>query len=111
MERKDNADLIIAFAAGAVLGAGVAFLFRPLRTDPVLARRLLTRARHSGGHLRERAGRAGSSLAHASHEVLEQFRDEVGEIVRGARQQLAREVYAQLRGGTHARGRGRRARR
>ncbi len=110
MDEKDRSELILAFVGGAVLGVGVALLFRPAPSRRALARRIAQRARHSGEQWRDRAGRAGrraeeagSALARASHEVLDQFREEVGEIVGAAREELAREIYAQLRGGRGAR--------
>jgi len=110
MDDKDKGELIAAFAIGAVVGAGAAFLFRPAPSRADVAHQLLGRARRSGGQWRERAGRArsraeaaGNSLARASREVLDQFRDEVGEIVGAAREQLAHEVYAQLRGARRTR--------
>lgn len=109
MEPQENGQLVLAFAVGALVGAGAAFLLRSSAPEPALARRLLRRARRSGGHWRERAGRAargaehaGSALGRASREVLDQFRGEVGEIVGAAREEIAREIHAQLRGGRKA---------
>ncbi len=119
MDEKDRSELVVAFVVGAVVGVGAAFLMRPAPAPRALARRLVKRARHSGGELRERAlraarrsERAGSALSRVSRAVLDEFRDEVGEIVGAARRELAREVYAQLRGERGGRGarRGPRAR-
>ena len=113
MDRKDSVELVAAFAVGAILGVGATLLLRPA---PVRRQRLahslgrtgrrLSRGARRAGH---EAGQAGEALVGAGRELLEQFRGEMADAVRAAREQLAQDVYDQLRGARHGpRGRSRR---
>jgi len=105
MEDRDSVGLVAAFAVGAILGVGATLLLRP---EPPLARRLARRLSASGKRLSRTAhraahgaGGAGEALTGAGREVLDQLRSELAELVGAAREQLAQEVYEQLRGGPH----------
>jgi len=113
MDERDPVELVVAFAVGAILGVGATLLLRP---EPALPARMVRRLRKSGRRLGSGARHAqelGGSLASAGRELLEQFRGEVADVVSSAREQLAEDVYAQLRGArreAHARGRAWRSR-
>ena len=114
MDEKDRVGLVVAFAVGAILGVGATLLLRP---EPALPGRIARHIRKSGRKLSRGAHRAeemGGTLASAGREALDQFRGQVAELVSAAREQLAEDVYAQLRGArgeARARGRARRSRR
>ncbi len=103
MDNRDTIELLAVFAAGALIGAGAALLLKP---QPAFPRPLLKRLQNSGKQLRKQAGRSarhagsrGGRMARAGRELLEQFRGEASEIVGQAREELARQVHAELRGG------------
>jgi hypothetical protein len=108
MDERDPIELVVAFAVGAILGVGATLL---LRQEPALPGRIAREVRRSGRTLKRGARRAeevSGSLASAGREVLEHFRGEVADVVSAAREQLAEDVYAQLRGARQeARTRGR----
>lgn len=111
MERRDSVELVAAFAVGAILGVGATLLLGP---QPALPRRIAGRLGDSGKRLSRRArraaGEAGEALTGAGRELLEQFRREMADAVSAAREQLAHDVYDQLRGRRHGHGHGRRHR-
>ncbi len=101
MDKSDTYELLAVFAAGALIGAGAALLLKP---QPELPQQLLRRLKESGRELSRQARRSardvgtrGGRMAHAGRELLEQFRGEAQEIVGQAREELARQVYAELR--------------
>ena len=115
MENRDTIELLAVFAAGALIGVGATLLLKP---EPAFARPLVRRLRESGRDLRKHARRSardagarGGRLARAGREILEQFRGEASDIVGQAREELARQVYAEMRGGKGGRHRGRRLKR
>ncbi len=102
MDDRESVELVAAFAVGAILGVGATLL---LRSEPSLPHRLTRRLEKSGRRLSRRAqaagrgaGDAGEALASTGREVLHRFRGEVEELVSAAREQLAQDVYDQLRG-------------
>lgn len=109
MDQKDRIELLAVFAIGAVAGAGAMLLLRPHPHIPERVLRQLQESRKRLGRGARRAAheaeRAGGSLASASRELLDQFRQEAAQVVASAREQLAEDVYAQLRGGSRRRGR------
>lgn len=114
MEDRDKIELLAVFAAGALIGVGATLLLRPGIPEPVLER-----LKHTGRELQRRARRTardaearGGKLARTSRRLLDDFRGEASEIVGAAREELARHVYSELRGGRGAsRPRGRRLKR
>ncbi len=102
MDDRDSVELVAAFAVGAILGVGATLL---LRHEPALPHRLARRLGKSSQRLSRRArsavrgaGDAGEALASVGREALHHFRGEVAEVVSAAREQLAQDVYDQLRG-------------
>ncbi len=115
MDNRDRVELVAVFAAGALIGAGAALLLKP---QPAFPRPLLRRLKASSRQFRDQARRSardagarGGRLARVGREMLEQFRGEAREIVGQAREELARQVYAELRRGKHGRHHGRKLKR
>ncbi len=114
MENRDRLELLAAFAAGALIGVGATLLLKP----DALPQPVLRRLRESGRELRKQARRSarqvgtrGGRAARMGREMLEQLRGEAREIVGQAREELAQQVYAELRGGRGRRHGGRRLKR
>ncbi len=98
MDERDPIELVVAFAVGAIVGVGATLLLRP---EPALPGRIVRQVRRSGRKLGRGARRAeevSGSLVGSGRELLEHFRGEVADVVKAAREQLAEDVYAQLRG-------------
>jgi gas vesicle protein len=114
MENRDSMELLAVFAAGALIGVGATLLLKP----EVLPRPVLRRLRESGRELGKQARRSarevgtrGGRVARVGREMLEQLRGEAREIVGQAREELAQQVYAELRGARRRRHGGRRLKR
>ena len=114
----DSVDLFTAFAIGAMIGVGATLLLRPdpppTRTQQVL-KRLTPLARRAGkaarnarrdlGRSVEMSRAAGRDLGTAGKDVLEDFREQVEEILSSARDELTDSARRQLRSARKALGR------
>lgn len=108
MDDRDTLEFVTAFAIGAILGVGATLLLSPQpagRTEKLvgqlkpLRRKAGKRARRAWKGVRESADAAlerGGDLAEAGRDALDDFRDEVGEIVSSARDEISRAVEAQI---------------
>lgn len=109
MADRDTVDFVTAFAVGAILGVGATLL---LRSEPPTAReRVVKELKPYGKRIRKGARRAwremgsgagsamgaGEDLASAGRAVLSDFRDEIADIVSGARSELSRAMEHQVR--------------
>lgn len=95
MAENERTEMITAFAIGAMIGVGATLLLRPDPTPRERLRRelkpLVKKARQAGRRTRhgiersfETSRDAGSDLADASREFLDDFRDRLDHIVESA---------------------------
>lgn len=99
MDERDPVELAIAFAVGALVGVGATLLLRREEDLPERIARQVRRSRRSLERGARRAGDAGEVVTRVGRKALQEFRDEMAHVVGAAREQLADEVYAQLRAG------------
>lgn len=108
MPQRDTIDFLTAFAIGAIAGAAATLLLRPgpatrrariARELRPYRRRLRTsarRARKEFGSAAAAAGEVGGTLREASRELIQEFRNEMSDIIATAREDLARTVSHQI---------------
>ncbi len=113
----DSVDLFTAFAIGAMIGVGATLLLRPdppTRSEQVMKRLspMTTRARKAAGRARRGFGRsvqlsraATGEVGRAGLNVLDEFRDQVEDILSSAREELTDSARKQLRSARKALGR------
>lgn len=108
MDDRDTVEFVTAFAIGAILGVGATLLLSPERSRP--AKKLLKQLQPLPGKAGKRARRAwrgvrggadaalerGGDLAEAGRDALDDFREDVSEIVSSARDEIARAIEAQV---------------
>jgi hypothetical protein len=105
----DSVDLFTAFAIGAMIGVGATLLLRPdpptttervLKRFGPLAKRARKAARKAGRDVRrgvDLSRAAGRDLGVAGKDVLDDFREQVEEILSSARDELTDSARRQLR--------------
>lgn len=108
MPQQDSIDFVVAFAIGAILGAGLALLIRP--APPTPKERILRDLEPYRKKMRKSAkiarrgfetgtgatGEIVKSLRDASRTVISDFRDEVAEIIAAARDDVADAIDRQV---------------
>jgi gas vesicle protein len=108
MPRQDTVDFLTAFAVGTVLGIGATLLLQPERTPKQRVLRQMKpykkQMRRSYSQVRGglRTGRAATGeitteAISAGRELLGEFRSEVADILRDAREELQDLVQAQAK--------------
>jgi gas vesicle protein len=108
MPRQDTVDFLTAFAVGTVLGIGATLLLQPERTPKQRVLRQVKpykkQIRRSYSQVRGglRSGRAAtgemtSEAISAGRELLGEFRSEVSDILRDAREELQDLIQAQAK--------------
>ena len=108
MPRQDTVDFLTAFAVGTVLGIGATLLLQPERTPKqrVLRqmkpyrkkiRKSFSQVRGGLRDGREATGEMTSEAISAGRELLGEFRSEVAEILRDAREEIQDLVQAQAK--------------
>ena len=108
MPRQDTVDFLTAFAVGTVLGIGATLLLQPERTPKQRVLRQVKpykkQIRRSYSQVRGglRTGRAAtgemtSEAISAGRELLGEFRTEVSDILRDAREELQELIQAQTK--------------
>ena len=108
MPRQDTVDFLTAFAVGTVLGIGATLLLQPERTPKQRVLRQMKpykkKIRKSFSQVRGglRGGRAAtgemtSEAISAGRELLGEFRSEVADILREAREEIQELVEAQAK--------------
>jgi len=108
MPRQDTVDFLTAFAVGTVLGIGATLLLQPERTPKQRVLRQMKpykkRIRKSFSQVRgglrggrEATGELTSEAISAGRELLGEFRSEVAEILRDAREEIQDLVQAQAK--------------
>jgi gas vesicle protein len=108
MPRQDTVDFLTAFAVGTVLGIGATLLLQPERTPKQRVLRQMKPYRKKirksfsqvrgglrGG--REATGELTTEAISAGRELLGEFRSEVAEILRDAREEIQDLVQAQAK--------------
>src|SRR5690348_2539444 len=106
MPRQDTVDFLTAFAVGTVLGIGATLLLQPERTPKqrVLRqmkpykkqmRRSYSQVRGGLRNGRAATGEMTTEAINAGRELLGEFRTEVSDILRDAREELQELVRAQ----------------
>ena len=108
MPRQDTVDFLTAFAVGTVLGIGATLLLQPERTPKQRVLRQMkpykkkirksfsqVRGGLRGG--REATGELTTEAISAGRELLGEFRSEVAEILRDAREEIQDLVQAQAK--------------
>ena len=108
MPRQDTVDFLTAFAVGTVLGIGATLLLQPERTPKQRVLRQVKpfkkQIRRSYSQVRGgvRSGRAATGemtteAITAGRELLGEFRTEVSDILREAREELQELIQAQAK--------------
>ncbi|MBW3628500.1 MAG: hypothetical protein KY464_04300 [Gemmatimonadetes bacterium] len=108
MPRQDTVDFLTAFAVGTVLGIGATLLLQPERTPKQRVLRQVKpfkkQMRRSYSQVRGgvRSGRAATGeitteVITAGRELLGEFRTEVSDILREAREELQDLIQAQAK--------------
>jgi gas vesicle protein len=108
MPRQDTVDFLTAFAVGTVLGIGATLLLQPERTPkqrvlrqmkPYKKRMQRSYSQVRGGLRsgREATGEMTTEAISAGRELLGEFRSEVADILRDAREELQEIVQAQAK--------------
>jgi gas vesicle protein len=108
MPRQDTVDFLTAFAVGTVLGIGATLLLQPERTPKQRVLRQMKpykkRMRRSFSQVRgglrggrEATGELTTEAISAGRELLGEFRSEVAEILRDAREEIQDLVQAQAK--------------
>ena len=108
MPRQDTVDFLTAFAVGTVLGIGATLLLQPERTPKQRVLRQMKPYRKKirksfsqvrgglrGG--REATGELTSEAISAGRELLGEFRSEVADILRDAREEMQDLMQAQAK--------------
>ena len=108
-EQPDNFDFVVAFAVGALVGAGVTLLFK--QDEETLSQSLMrelkpirkqvhksTRsARKSAKRHGRRAAQASAELGESGRDMLSDLRKEAGEILERTRDEMQREIRRRRR--------------
>jgi gas vesicle protein len=108
MPRQDTVDFLTAFAVGTVLGIGATLLLQPERTPKqrVLRqmkpykkklRKSFSQVRGGLRGSREATGELTTEAISAGRELLGEFRSEVADILRDAREEIQELVQAQAK--------------
>ena len=108
MPRQDTVDFLTAFAVGTVLGIGATLLLQPERTPKQRVLRQMKpykkRIRKSFSQVRgglrggrEATGELTSEAISAGRELLGEFRSEVADILRDAREEIQELARAQAK--------------
>ena len=108
MPRQDTVDFLTAFAVGTVLGIGATLLLQPERTPKQRVLRQMKpykkKMRRSFSQMRgglrggrEATGELTTEAITAGRELLGEFRSEVAEILRDAREEIQDLVQAQAK--------------
>ncbi len=108
MDDRDTFEFVTAFAIGAILGVGATLLLSPqsggraeklVKELKPLRKKAGKRARRAWKGVRGSADAVverGGELADAGRDTLDDFREEVGEILSSARDELASAIEAQV---------------